>query len=191
VITPNPKTSGGARWNYLAAWEYAKRKYGSDDKAKEFVAKLFGNVQVLDTGARGSTITFAQRNQGDVLIAWENEAFLAKKELGAGKFEVVVPSISILAEPPVAVIEGNAQRHKTADLAAAYLRYLYTPEGQEIIARNHYRPRDPQIAAKYAATFPTLKLATVDKDFDGWNAAQARFFADGALFDRIFADTKR
>jgi sulfate/thiosulfate transport system substrate-binding protein len=191
VITPNPKTSGGARWNFLAAWAYGRGLGRSEAGAEDFVRRLYANVPVLDSGARGATTTFAERSIGDVLIAWENEAFLAKKELGAGKFEVVVPSISILAEPPVAVIEGNAQRHKTADLAAAYLRYLYTPEGQEIIARNHYRPRDPQIAAKYAATFPTLKLATVDKDFEGWNAAQARFFADGALFDRIFADTKR
>lgn len=191
VITPNPKTSGGARWNFLAAWAYGRGLGRSEAGAEDFVRRLYANVPVLDSGARGATTTFAERGIGDVLVAWENEAFLAKKELGAGEFEIVIPSISILAEPPVAVIDGNAQRHGTAELAAAYLRYLYTPEGQEIIARNHYRPRDPNVAAKYAATFPTLKLATIDKDFGGWRAAQARFFADGALFDRIFADTKR
>jgi len=191
VITPNPKTSGGARWNFLAAWTYGRGLGRSEAGAEDFVRRLYANVPVLDSGARGATTTFAERGIGDVLIAWENEAFLAKKELGAGKFDVVIPSISILAEPPVAVVDGNAQRHGTAALAAAYLRFLYTPEGQEIIARNHYRPRDPKVAAKYAATFPTIKLATVDDDFGGWDAAQARFFADGAVFDRIFADTRR
>jgi sulfate/thiosulfate transport system substrate-binding protein len=191
VITPNPKTSGGARWNFLAAWTYGRGLGRSEAGAEDYVRRLYAAVPVLDSGARGATTTFAERGIGDVLIAWENEAFLAKTELGAGKFEVVMPSVSILAEPPVAVIDGNAQRRGTAALAAAYLRFLYTPEGQEIIARNHYRPRDPKVAAKYAASFPALKLATVDGDFGGWRAAQARFFADGALFDRIFADTKR
>lgn len=191
VITPNPKTSGGARWNFLAAWSYGRTLGRSEAGAEDYVRRLYANVPVLDSGARGATTTFAERGIGDVLIAWENEAYLATRELGAGKLEVVVPSISILAEPPVAVIDGNARRHGTSELAAAYLKFLYTPEGQEIIARNYYRPRDPNVAAKYAGRFPTLKLTTVERDFGGWNAAQARFFADGALFDRIFADIKR
>jgi sulfate transport system substrate-binding protein len=190
VITPNPKTSGGARWNYLAAWGYALRKYGSDDKAKEFVAKLFRNVPVLDVGARGATTTFVQRGIGDVLLAWENEAFLSIKELGKDKVEIVAPSISILAEPPVAVVEKIAQRHGTQKLAKAYLDFLYTPEGQEIIARNFYRPQSPVVAAKYGAVFPKLELLTIDKDFGGWKKAQSRHFADGGVFDQIYGAGK-
>lgn len=191
VITPNPKTSGGARWNFLAAWAYGRQAYGSDAAAEAFVSKLFGNVPVLDSGARGSTTTFVERGIGDVLLAWENEAFLAQKELGKGKFDIVVPSISILAEPPVAVLDGNAGRNGTRAVADAYLKYLYTPEAQDIIGRNYYRPNNPEAAAKYADFFPDLKLVTIDDDFGGWQAAQKRFFADGAVFDKIFAKTKR
>ena len=191
VITPNPKTSGGARWNFLAAWAYGKHKGGSDAAAEAYVTKLFSQVPVLDTGARGSTVTFTERGIGDVLLAWENEAFLAEKQLGAGKFEIVAPSISILAEPPVAVVDANAKKHGAEKAAEAYLRFLYTPEGQTIIARNFYRPRDPKVAEKYAAVFPKLNLVTIDKDFGGWKAAQARFFDDGGIFDKIFAATKR
>jgi sulfate/thiosulfate transport system substrate-binding protein len=185
VITPNPKTSGGARWNFLAAWGYGRKAGGSEQAAEQYVARLFANVPVLDSGARGATTTFAERGIGDVLLAWENEAFLAQKELGAGKFEIVAPSISILAEPPVAVVDRNAARHGTSEIAEAYLRFLYSPEGQEIIARNYYRPRDAGVAARHARTFPTLQLLTVDQDFGGWAQAQARFFADGGVFDRI------
>ncbi|WP_448664325.1 sulfate ABC transporter substrate-binding protein [Sphingomonas sp. CJ20] len=191
VITPNPKTSGGARWNFLAAWAYGRTLGKSEAGAEDYVKRLYANVPVLDSGARGATTTFVERGIGDVLIAWENEAFLAQKEIGKGKFDIVAPSISVLAEPPVAVVSGNAQKHGTAQLAEAYLRFLYTPEGQEIIARNYYRPRDATVAAKYKGVFPELKLATVDKDFGGWASAQSRFFADGAVFDRIFAATKR
>jgi sulfate transport system substrate-binding protein len=191
VITPNPKTSGGARWNFLAAWAFARKAYGSDAAAEEYVSKLFANVPVLDSGARGSTTTFVERGIGDVLLAWENEAFLAQKELGKGKFDIVVPSISILAEPPVAVVSKNAERHGTQKVAEAYLKYLYTPEGQEIIARNYYRPIDPTVAAKYANVFPKLELVTVDKDFGGWQVAQKKFFNEGGVFDKIFAATKR
>jgi len=187
VITPNPKTSGGARWNYLAAWAWARRQPGGDEKsAEDFVRKLYKNVPVLDTGARGSTTTFAQRGIGDVLLAWENEALLAIKELGPGKFEVVVPSLSILAEPPVAVVDKVVLRRGTRDVAQAYLQYLYSKEGQEIAARHFYRPRDPEIAARYASRFPTLKLVTI-ADFGGWPKAQATHFSDGGVFDRIFA----
>ena len=187
VITPNPKTSGGARWNYLAAWGYALRNYGNDPaKAKDFVTKLFKNVPILDTGARGSTVTFVERGIGDVLLAWENEALLAAKELGAGKFEIVAPSLSILAEPPVAVVQKVANKHKTAALAKAYLEYLYTPEGQEIAAKHYYRPRNPQVAAKYAAQFPKVELFTIDLAFNGWAAAQKTHFADGGTFDQIY-----
>jgi sulfate/thiosulfate-binding protein len=186
VITPNPKTSGGARWNYLAAWEYAKRKYGGDDKAREFVARLYGNVPVLDTGARGSTITFAQRNQGDVLIAWENEAYLLEKEFGT-RFDVVAPSLSILAEPAVAVVDRNVDRKGTRAIAEAYLKYLYTEEGQDIVGRHFYRPAVSQKAqAKYAAQFPKLNLFTVDQAFGGWDPVARAHFADGALFDQIY-----
>jgi sulfate transport system substrate-binding protein len=186
VITPNPKTSGGARWNYLAAWTWAlKQPGGTDASAKEFVRKLYKNVPVLDTGARGSTTTFVQRGLGDVLIAWENEAILAVKELGADKLQIVVPSVSILAEPPVAVVDNVALRRGTREVATAYLQYLYSKEGQEIIAKNYYRPRDPEIAAKYAAQFPKLTLSTV-ADLGGWSKVQLTHFADGGVFDQIY-----
>ena len=186
VITPNPKTSGGARWNYLAAWEFAKRKYGSDAKAKEFVAKLYGNVPILDTGARGSTITFAQRGQGDVLIAWENEAFLLEKEFGS-KFDVVAPALSILAEPPVAVVDKNVDRKGTRAVAEEYLKYLYTEEGQDIIGKNFYRPAvSDKAKAKYASQFPKIKLFTIDEAFGGWEKADKEHFADGGSFDQIY-----
>ncbi len=186
VITPNPKTSGGAQWNFLAAWEYAKRKYGSEDKAKEFVGKLYKNVPVLDSGARGSTTTFVERGVGDVFISWENEAFLAVKELGPDKFDIIVPSLSILAEPPVAVVEKNAKKHKTTDVAKAYLEYLYSEEGQEIAGKNYYRPSDPKIAAKYASQFPKVELFTIDSAFGGWQKASKKFFQDGGVFDQIY-----
>ena len=186
VITPNPKTSGGARWNYLAAWEFAKRKYGSDAKAKEFVAKLYGNVPILDTGARGSTITFAQRGQGDVLIAWENEAFLLEKEFGS-KFDVVAPALSILAEPAVAVVDKNVDKKGTRAVAEEYLKYLYTEEGQDIIGKNFYRPAvSDKARAKYASQFPRIKLFTIDEAFGGWEKADKEHFADGASFDQIY-----
>ena len=185
VITPNPKTSGGARWNYLAAWSWAKKQPGgSDATAREFVKKLYQHVPVLDTGARGSTTTFAQRGIGDVAISWENEAWLATKELGPDKFEIVIPSISILAEPPVAVVDKVVLRRGTRTVAEEYLKYLYTPEGQEIAARNYYRPRDPQVAAKHQELFPKLELVTI-KDFGGWTQAQKQHFADGGVFDQI------
>ncbi|MDB5858927.1 MAG: sulfate transporter substrate-binding protein [Ramlibacter sp.] len=186
VITPNPKTSGGARWNYLAAWEFAKRKYGGDAKAKEFIARVYNNVPVLDTGARGSTITFAQRAQGDVLIAWENEAWLLEKEFGA-KFDVVIPSVSILAEPAVAVVDKVVDRKGTRAVAEAYLQYLYSEEGQDIIGKNFYRPAVSQKAqAKYAKQFPNLNLFTVDQAFGGWTKADKDHFADGGSFDQIY-----
>jgi sulfate transport system substrate-binding protein len=186
VITPNPKTSGGARWNYLAAWEFAKRKYGGDAKAKDFVARLYNNVPVLDTGARGSTITFAQRAQGDVLIAWENEAWLLEKEFGT-KFDVVIPSISILAEPAVAVVDKVVDRKGTRAVAEEYLKYLYTEEGQDIIGKNFYRPAVSQKAqAKYARQFPKLNLFTIDQGFGGWAKADKDHFADGGSFDQIY-----
>ncbi len=186
VITPNPKTSGGARWNYLAAWEFAKRKYGSDARAKDFVGKLYGNVPVLDTGARGSTITFAQRNQGDVLIAWENEAYLLDKEFGS-KTDVVVPSISILAEPAVAVIDRNVDKKGTRAVAEEYLKYLYSEEGQDIAGKHFYRPAVSQKAqAKYARQFPKLNLFTIDQAFGGWAKADKEHFADNASFDQIY-----
>jgi len=186
VITANPKTSGGARWAYLAAWGYAERKFGSKDKAREFITALYKNVPVLDSGARGSTITFTQKEIGDVLIAWENEAFLAQKEFGPGRYETVVPSSSILAEPPVAVVEKVAERKGTAEVAKAYLDYLYSDEGQEIAGRNFYRPRNAAVAAKYAGTFPKLELFTIDQVFGGWTAAQKTHFADGGVFDQIY-----
>jgi len=186
VITANPKTSGGARWNYLAAWEFARRKYGSDAKAREFVARLYGNVSVLDTGARGSTITFAQRNQGDVLIAWENEAYLLEKEFGS-KFDVVAPSISILAEPAVAVVDKNVDKKGTRAVAEEYLKYLYSEEGQDIAGRNFYRPAvSTKAQAKYAKQFPKLNLFTVDQAFGGWAKADRDHFADNASFDQIY-----
>jgi sulfate transport system substrate-binding protein len=187
VITPNPKTSGGARWNYLAGWAWAlKQPGGSEATAKDYVRKLFGNVPVLDTGARGSTTTFVQRGIGDVLLAWENEAFLSIKELGPDKVEIVVPSLSILAEPPVTVVDKVVLRRGTRDVATEYLKYLYSPEGQEIIAKNFYRPIDPQVAAKHAKTFPQLNLVTI-QDFGGWGATQKAHFADGGVFDQIYA----
>ena len=186
VITPNPKTSGGARWNYLAAWGFALRKYGNDPaKAKDFVQRLFKNVPILDTGARGSTVTFVERGIGDVLLAWENEALLAVKEIGKGQFQIVAPSLSILAEPPVTVVDKFANKHKTAAVAKAYLEFLYTPQGQEIAARNYYRPRNQAVAAKYAQQFPKVQLFTIDQVFGGWSKAQKEHFGDGAIFDQI------
>jgi len=188
VITPNPKTSGGARWNYLAAWAYAQRHDGNDEaKTKQFLAKLYKNVPVLDSGARGSTTTFVERGIGDVAISWENEAFLAQKELGPDKFEIVVPSISILAEPPVTVVDKVVDKHKTRAVATAYLEYLYSDEGQEIIAKNYYRPRSEAVAKKYEKFFPKLNLVTVDQEFGGWQKAQKTHFADGGTFDEIYA----
>jgi sulfate/thiosulfate transport system substrate-binding protein len=187
VITPNPKTSGGARWNYLAAWAWAlAQPGGSEASAREFVRRLYKNVPVLDTGARGSATTFVQRGLGDVLIAWENEAQLALRQLGADKLEIVVPSVSILAEPPVAVVDKVALRHGTREIATAYLEYLYSKEGQEIVARHFYRPRDPEVAARYAGRFPDLKLVTI-ADFGGWTVAQQTHFRDGGVFDQIYA----
>ena len=186
VVTPNPKTSGGARWAYLAAWNYAeKAPGGSAQKAKDFVANLYKHVPVLDSGARGSTVTFTKRGIGDVLLSWENEAHLALKE-APGQFEIVYPSRSILAEPPVALVDRNVDRHKTRAVAEAFLKFLYTPEAQEIEARDFYRPRDPAILAKYKSQFPTIQLATVDGDFGGWAKAQATHFGDGGVFDQIY-----
>ena len=188
VITPNPKTSGGARWNYLAAWEYARRLYSGDEaKTRDFIGRLFKNVPVLDSGARGATTTFAQRGIGDVFISWENEAFLALKEFGNDHFEIVVPSLSILAEPPVTVVDKVVDRHGTRAVAEAYLSYLYSEEGQEIAARNYYRPRLASVKTKYASTFPTLELFTIDEAFGGWASAQAIHFSDGVVFDLIYA----
>jgi sulfate/thiosulfate-binding protein len=187
VITPNPKTSGGARWNYLAAWGYALKNFGNDEaKAREFVAKIYKNVPVLDSGARGSTTTFVERGIGDVLLAWENEAFLAVKELGPGKVDIVVPSISILAEPPVTLVDKVADKHGTRKVAQAYLEYLYSEEGQDIAGRNFYRPTDLKVAAKYATQFPKIKLFRIDEVFGGWQKAQKTHFADGGVFDQIF-----
>jgi len=187
VITPNPKTSGGARWNYLAAWAYALKNNNNDEaKAKEFVGKLFKNVPVLDTGARGATTTFVERGIGDVLLAWENEAFLAQKELGPDKFEIVVPSLSILAEPPVTVVDKVANKRGTAAVAKAYLEYLYTEEGQEIAAKNYYRPTLESVAKKYEKQFPKINLITIDDVFGGWAKAQKTHFADGGTFDEIY-----
>lgn len=186
VITPNPKTSGGARWNYLAAWAYALKQNNNDEaKAKEFIGKLFKNVPVLDSGARGSTTTFVERGIGDVLLAWENEAFLAQKELGPEKVDIVVPSLSILAEPPVTVVDKVADKRKTRKVAEAYLQYLYSDEGQEIAARNYYRPRSEAISKKYEKQFPKVQLVTID-DFGGWQKAQKSHFADGGVFDQIY-----
>jgi sulfate transport system substrate-binding protein len=187
VITPSPKTSGGARWNYLAAWAWAKQQPGgSDASALAFVKKLYKNVPVLDSGARGATTTFVQRGIGDVLLAWENEAYLAVKQLGPDKFDIVTPSLSILAEPPVSIVDAVVDRHRTRKVAEAYLQYLYSKEGQEIAAQHYYRPRDPDIAAKYAKQFPAISLVTIDGAFGGWAKAQATHFADGGTFDRIY-----
>jgi sulfate transport system substrate-binding protein len=185
VITPNPKTSGGARWNYLAAWGWALKKYGSEAKARDFVAALYRNVPVLDTGARGSTTTFVERGIGDVLIAWENEALLALHEFGRERFELVAPSASILAQPPVAVVDTTVDRRGTRAVAQAYLEHLYSEEGQNIAARHFYRPVDAQVAARYAGQFPRLELFTIDALFGGWDSAQRTHFADGGVFDRI------
>jgi sulfate transport system substrate-binding protein len=187
VVTPNPKTSGGARWNYLAAWGWALRQPGGDAaRAKELLTAIFRNVAVLDTGARGSTVTFVERRIGDVLLAWENEALLVTRETGQGNFEIVVPSRSILAEPPVAVVEKVAARHGTTAVAKAYLEFLYTPAGQELAARHYYRPRDAAVLARHAATFPRVELFTIDEAFGGWAQAQATHFADGGVFDQIY-----
>jgi len=186
VITPNPKTSGGARWNYLAAWGYGLKKYGSQDKAKAFVGDIFKNVPVLDTGARGSTVTFVERGVGDVLLAWENEAFLAVKEFGKDKFEIVAPPLSILAEPPIAVVDTVADKKGTRAAAEAYLKYWYTKEGQEIAARNFYRPRDAAVGEKYADSFAKVDLFTIDDVFGGWTKAQKEHFGEGGIFDQIY-----
>ena len=187
VVVPNPKTSGGARWAYLAAYAYALEKNNhADEAARNFIQRLYKNVPVLDSGARGSTVTFAQRQIGDVLLAWENEAHLALKEFGEDKFDIVTPSISILAEPPVSVVDKTARRHGTTDVATAYLEYLYSDEGQDIAGKNYYRPRSEKAAAKYAAQFATIKLVTIDQEFGGWAKAQKNHFADGGVFDQIF-----
>jgi sulfate transport system substrate-binding protein len=187
VITPNPKTSGGARWNYLAAWGYALKKNGNDtEKAKQFVSALYKNVAVLDSGARGATTTFVERGIGDVLISWENEAVLAIKELGPGKFDIVAPSISILAEPPVSIVDKVVDKKGTRKVAEAYLQYWYTPEGQEIAAKNFYRPIDPKVLEKYQGQFPKVTLFTIDDVFGGWQKAQKTHFADGGIFDQIY-----
>lgn len=186
VITPNPKTSGGARWNYLAAWGYALKQYGSEDKAKKFVGDIYKNVPVLDTGARGSTVTFVERGVGDVLLAWENEAFLAVKEFGKDKFEIVAPPLSILAEPPISVVDTVADKKGTRAAAEAYLKYWYTREGQEIAARNFYRPRDAAVGEKFADSFAKVDLFTIDDVFGGWTKAQKEHFGEGGVFDQIY-----
>ncbi|EHK70720.1 sulfate-binding protein [Pseudomonas psychrotolerans L19] len=191
VITPNPKTSGGARWNFLAAWAYAKAKYGSDAEALKFVTELYRHAPVLDTGARGATISFVQRQLGDVLIAWENEAYLSLKEEGGDQLEIVTPSLSILAEPPVAVVDKVVDKKGTRKQAEAYLQYLYSPEGQRIAAQNFYRPRDAKVAAEFKDQFKPVKLVTIDEEFGGWKEAQPKYFADGGVFDKIFADINK
>jgi sulfate transport system substrate-binding protein len=191
VITPDPKTSGGAQWNFLAAWAFAKEKYGGDAKAREFVKQLYANVPVLDSGARGSTNTFVQRGLGDVLLAWENEAFLSINELGKGKFEIVVPSLSILAEPTVAWVDGVAGRRGTLDVAKEYLTYLYSSEGQRLAGKHYYRPSDPEVAKEYATQFPVLKLITIDEYFGGWRKVHDEYFGDNAIFDNIITELKK
>ena len=191
IVTPNPKTSGGARWNYLAAWAYAlKQPGGNDETAKAFVGKLFKNVKVLDSGARGATTTFTERGIGDVLLAWENEAYLAVKEVGPEKFDIVTPSLSILAEPPVSVVDKTVDKRGTRKVAEAYLEYLYSPEAQEIAGRHYYRPRDPKVAEKYARQFAKVNLITIDDVFGGWDKAQKTHFADGGTFDQIYGAGK-
>ena len=186
VITPNPKTSAGARWNFLAAWAYALKANANDEgRAREFIAKLYKNVPVLDSGARGATLTFARRGVGDVLISWESEAYLAQKEFGADKFDIIAPSLSVLAQPPVAIIDKNVKKHGTEKVAEAYLRFLYTPQAQEIIAGNHYRPLDPAVAARHAKGFPKIELVTIQQ-FGGWKVAQPKFFGDDGVFDQIY-----
>jgi len=187
VITPNPKTSGGARWSYLAAWGYAlKKNHGDEKQAQEFVRRLYKNVPVLDSGARGSTTTFVQRGIGDVLLSWENEAYLALNQLGKDKFEIVTPSISILAEPPVSIVDKVTAKHGTTEVAKAYLQFLYSEEGQEIGAKNYYRPHSPQALAKYASQFPKVTLFTIDEVFGGWQKTQKKYFDDGGVFDKIY-----
>ncbi|MBJ9986872.1 sulfate ABC transporter substrate-binding protein [Acinetobacter sp. S40] len=184
IITPNPKTSGGARWNYLAAWAWAKHQYGSDAKAREFVRQIYKQTKVLDSGARGATTTFAERGIGDVLLAWENEAYLAQREQ-PGKFEIITPSLSILAEPPVAIVEKNVKKDGNENLAKAYLNFLYSPKGQDIAAKNFYRPRNADILKRYSSTFKPLKLVTIDKEFGGWTKVQKQHFDNGGIFDQI------
>ncbi|GHU21178.1 sulfate ABC transporter substrate-binding protein [Betaproteobacteria bacterium] len=191
IITPDPKNSGGARWNYLAAWAYALEKYGSEDKAREFVGNLFKNVPILDSGARGSTNTFVQRGLGDVLLAWENEAYLSINELGKDKFEIVSPSLSILAEPTISLVDENAKKKGTTEVATEYLNYLYSKEGQRIAARHYYRPTDPEIAREFAVQFPALKLITIDDVFGGWKKAQKVHFSDGGEFDKLYTALKK
>lgn len=191
VITPNPKTSGGARWNYLAAWAYALKKGGNDAAARDYISKLFKNVPVLDSGARGATISFVERGLGDVLLAWENEALISLKEWGPDKFEIVAPSLSILTEPPVSIVDKVVDRRGTRKVAEEYLKYLYSDEGQEIIAKNYYRPINPKIAAKYAAQYPKLNLITVDNTFGGWQKAQKDHFSDGGSFDQLYVPNKK
>lgn len=188
VITPNPKTSGGARWNFLAAWAFAKHKYGNDERARNFVKKIYANTPVLDTGARGSTVSFVQRGLGDVLIAWENEAYLSLKEQGGDQLEIVTPSLSILAEPPVAVVDANVDRKGTRKQATAYLEYLYSEPAQRIIAENFYRPRNEKIAAEFKERFQALKLVTINQEFGGWSVAQPKFFNDNGIFDQIYSE---
>lgn len=191
VVTPNPKTGGGARWNYLAAWGFAAKKYGPEDKAKEFVTQLYKNVPVLDSAARAATTTFTERGIGDVYVSWENEAYLSLKEFGADKYEIVVPSVSILAEPPVAVVDSVAKKHGTEDLAKAYLEYLYSPVGQKLAAKNFFRPIKPELAdSADIARFPKVNMFTIDEQFGGWNKAQTTHFADGGVFDQIYVPTK-
>jgi sulfate transport system substrate-binding protein len=189
VVTPNPKTSSGGRWNFLAAYGQALGANNDQAAAKDYVKKLYGNVKVLDSGARGSTVTFVERGEGDVLIAWENEALLTVNKLNPGAFQIVYPSRSILAEPPVAVVDANVDKHGTRDVATAYLKYLYTPEGQDVVARNYYRPRDPAALAKYAGQFPAVNLFTEEKTFGGWGSLQKDYFADGGVFDQIYQGT--
>lgn len=188
IITPNPKTSGGARWNYLAAWGYALKKYGSEEKAREFIRKLYKQVPVLDTGARGALITFAKRGVGDVFLSWENEAYLATNQLGKGQFEIITPSISILAEPPVAVVDSVVDRRGTREVAEAYLKHLYSKEAQELAAKHYYRPRLPEVAEKYLESFAKTELFTIDEVFGGWQKAQATHFADDGIFDQLYAN---
>ena len=191
VITPNPKTSGGARWNYLAAWGFAKDKYGSDEKAYDFVKKIYANVPVLDSGARGATNTFVQRGIGDAFIAWENEAILSVEQLGKGEFEIIVPSVSILAEPPVTVIDKNVDRKGTRKVAQAYLEYLYSDEAQRLAGKHYYRPTNPKVAAEFSTQFPQVKLFGIDEVFGGWQSAQKTHFNDGGLFDRILREINK
>jgi sulfate transport system substrate-binding protein len=191
VITPDPKTSGGAQWNFLAAWAFAKEKYGSDERAREFVKQLYANVPVLDSGARGSTNTFVQRGLGDVLLAWENEAFLSVNELGKGSVEIVVPSLSILAEPTVSWVDGVVSKRGTLEVSKEYLTYLYSKEGQRLAGKHYYRPSDPEVAGEYAGQFPSLKLITIDEYFGGWRKVHDEYFGDNTIFDKIIDELKK